>query len=402
MKHVGPGAGESSITPQHQAAGGGCLMRLALARIKIAYFFAVLILSLLAHQEIALSQTCGIDYVIKEGESLADIATRVYGNASQWTLIFYANQDRIGASTQLLSPGQSIRVPCVASPSSQPALPASLEAAQTPPMAGDDMEISPTVRRIEFLTADGFAPFTDRALPNGGMITQIVTTAMDLIKERSGGSFSYRISWVNDWSAHLSTLLVTRAFDVGFPWGKPDCNSGADLSKDAKYRCQRFFFSDPVYEVFTVLFVQSGSTLNFVKDDEIIGKSICQPANQSTYELDKGGRNWVKDNKVVLVKPQSLEECFRLLDGGSVNAVVTPDLSGKAAISALGLEKRVKALPRPVDIGTLHLIVPKTHPQASTIIYYLNAAIARLRENGDYDRIIDTHLSRFWIAAEHK
>jgi polar amino acid transport system substrate-binding protein len=189
---------------------------------------------------------------------------------------------------------------------------------------------------------------------------------------------------------------------VGFPWVKPDCNSGADLSKDAKYRCQRFFFSDPVYEVFTVLFVQSGSTLKFATDEEVIGKSICQPANQSTYELDKGGRNWVKDNKIVLVKPQSLAECFKLLDAGSVSAVVTPDLTGKAAISALGLEKKIKALPRPVDIGTLHLVVPKTHPQASTILYYLNAAIARLRENGDYDKITDIHLSRFWVAAEHR
>jgi polar amino acid transport system substrate-binding protein len=376
-------------------------MRSALARIKIAYFCAGLLLSLSAHQESALSQTCGIDYVIKEGESLADIATRVYNNTSQWTLIYYANQDRIGANTQLLSPGQSIRVPCMAGSSSQAAISASLEAAQSPPSAGDDMEISPTIRRIEFLTADGFAPFTDRALANGGMITEIVAKAMDLIKERSGGSFSYRISWINDWSAHLSTLLATKAFDVGFPWVKPDCNSG-DLSKDTKYRCQRFFFSDPVYEVFTVLFVQSGSNIKFAKDEEVIGKSICQPANQSTYELDKGGRNWVRDNKIVLLKPQSLEECFKLLDAGSISAVVTADLTGKAAISTLGLEKKIKALPRPVDIGTVHLIVPKTHPQASTILYYLNAAVARLRENGGYDEIVDKHLSRLWITAEHK
>ena len=67
------------------------------------------------------AQTCGGDYTIKEGESLADIAARVYGNSSQWPLIFYANQDRMGANASMLVPGLSIRIPCM---SGQPAAPA--------------------------------------------------------------------------------------------------------------------------------------------------------------------------------------------------------------------------------------------------------------------------------------
>src|SRR5262249_49652694 len=42
------------------------------------------------------AQTCGTDYTIREGETLAQIAARVYGNPAQWTIIFYANQDRLG------------------------------------------------------------------------------------------------------------------------------------------------------------------------------------------------------------------------------------------------------------------------------------------------------------------
>ena len=68
----------------------------------------------LSAQTSATAQTCGSDYSIKEGESLADIAARVYGNASQWTLIFYANQDRMGANASLLVPGLSVRIPCLA------------------------------------------------------------------------------------------------------------------------------------------------------------------------------------------------------------------------------------------------------------------------------------------------
>jgi polar amino acid transport system substrate-binding protein len=360
---------------------------------------ATLFLAVVPQDEAAIAQTCGADYVMKEGESLADIAGKAYGNSSQWTLIFYANQDRMGANASVVSPGLSIRIPCLAGQAA--AVPPSPQAPVVAAPA-DDMELSPTVKRLEFITADGFAPFTDRSLSNAGMFTQIVAKAMDIIKDRSGGDFSYNISWVNDWTAHLNPLLVTRAFDVGFPWSKPDCTRPTELSQDARYRCQRFFFSDPVYEVLTALFVKSNSPIAFLKDEEVVGKTICQAANQSTYELDKGGRNWVKENKIVLLRPQSVEECFKLLESGAANAVVAPDLTGKAAIASLGLGDKVKALPRPVAIGTLHLIVPKTHPHASTILYYLNSSIAKLRENGEYDKIAESHLSRFWSVAERR
>jgi polar amino acid transport system substrate-binding protein len=385
------------------------IMRLPGVRWGLARTIFALIafsMSVCARNAALYAQTCGADYVVKEGESLADIATRVYGNSSQWTLIFYANQDRMGANASMLVPGLSIRIPCLggqqpSSPASVPTTP-SAQPSSSPSSSVDAIELSSVVRRIEFLTADGYTPFTDRSLPNGGMITHIVAASMDLVKEQAAGSFGYNVSWVNDWAAHLNPLLITRAFDVGFPWLKPDCDHPADLSQDAKYRCQKFFFSDPLYEIFTVLFVKSNSPITFAKDDEMLGKTLCQPAGYSTYELDKGGRNWVKDNKVILLRPQTIEECFRLLDSGSVSAVVTADLTGKAVTAALGIRDHVKALQRPVAIGTLHLIVPKTHPHASTVLYYINTATAKLRESGEYDKIVDSHLSRFWSAQERK
>jgi polar amino acid transport system substrate-binding protein len=371
------------------------------------WLFAAMAISMAicSRGQAAETQACGTDYTVKPGESLADIAARVYGSSSQWTLIFYANQDRMGANASLLVPGLSIRIPCIGgqSPaaSAAPAAPAATPD-QAAPASNGEIELSSVVKRIEFLTADGYTPFTDRSLPNGGMMTQIIGAAMDQIKQQSAGNFTYSVSWVNDWAAHLNPLLITRAFDAGFPWLKPDCTRLADLAPDAKYRCQKFFFSDPLYEVFTVLFVKSNSPITFAKDDEIIGKTLCQSAGSSTYELDKGGRNWVKDNKITLLRPQTIEECFRLLDSGSVTAVVAADLTGKSVATALGLGDKVKALQRPVAIGTIHVIVPKTHPHASTVLYYINTAVAKLRDSGDYDKIVENHLSRFWNAQDRK
>jgi polar amino acid transport system substrate-binding protein len=304
----------------------------------------------------------------------------------------------------MLVPGLKLRIPCLGAQTdtSPPSTPPVAGAPTEDQASSQQIELSSLVKRIEFLTADGYTPFTDRSLANGGMFTNIVSAAMDLIKEQPGRNFSYNISWVNDWSAHLNPLLITRAFDVGFPWIKPDCAKREELAQDARYRCQRFFFSDPVYEAFTVFFVKSNSPLKFARDDEIIGKTLCLPAGFSTYELDKGGRNWVKDNKVVVLRPQTIEECFRLLDSDAVNAVVATDLTGRAVIAAMGLGDKVKSLQRPIAIGTMHFIVPKTHPNASTILYYLNSAMAKLRENGDFDKIVDSQLSKFWTAQDRR
>src|SRR5262249_10856231 len=61
----------------------------------------------------ATAQTCGSEYTLREGDTLAQIATRVYGDPAQWTIILYANRDRLGANERLLVPGSALKVPCV-------------------------------------------------------------------------------------------------------------------------------------------------------------------------------------------------------------------------------------------------------------------------------------------------
>ena len=357
--------------------------------------------SLLA--DTAVAQSCGTEYKIKEGETLAQIAARVYGNPTQWTVIFYANQDRLGTNASLLVPGLAITLPCVggASPQSSPQPQNVTAPAQQPPAASDaPIMISTMVRRVEFLTADGYPPFTGRALEGGGMLTEVISAAMNIVKQEAKGRFDFGISWVNDWSAHLNPLLLTRAFDVGYPWARPDCDGGAALDATSQFRCRRFFFSDPLYEVTTSLFVRNGSPIASLQSEKISGATLCLPAGQATYELDQGGRNWVKDGKITLMRPPTVDECFRLLDNGTVEGVVTTEYSGRASIIALGLVDKIRMLDQPVALTPLHIVVSKSHPHARTILYYVNTSLAKLRENGDYDQIIERHLDRFWEAQQ--
>ncbi|MBX2805279.1 MAG: transporter substrate-binding domain-containing protein [Hyphomicrobiales bacterium] len=344
----------------------------------------------------AASQTCGTDYVIQEGETLAGIAQQVYGDRSQWSLIFYANQDRLGSNMTLLVPGQAIRIPCTGSVQG-PGIDESAPASSSAPAK---FVLSNMISHIEFLTAEGYTPYADRTLQNGGLLLDLLTSSMGQIEDQSQGSFSHNISWVNDWAAHLNPLLITRAFDVGIPWTKPDCSVLATLDTNSRYRCEKFFFSDPLYEDVTALFLRNDSSINFRTDEDVLGKTLCQTRGSSTFHLNKEGRGWLTDNRIVLMQPQTPQECFRLLSDGTVNAVVISDLTGRAIAASMGILDRIHVAERPVHIETLHAVMAKTHPHARTILYYINSSFARLRETGQYDKIVSGHLDRFWTNLE--
>jgi polar amino acid transport system substrate-binding protein len=365
-------------------------------------FLFVALAAVLVLSPVRLSaQTCGTDHVLRQGDTLADIARKVYGSPGQWSVIYYANQDRLGENATLLVPGLAIKIPCIGAPA-KPVTPAAVSPAPAPSQGGAEQpafQLSSMLKRIELLTAEGYPPFTGRSLPEGGLVVDLLQSSLNLVKAQSKGTFDFRVSWVNDWAAHLNPLLITRALDAGFPWSKPDCADFAALDRTSQYKCQKFFFSDPFYESVTVLFVRNDASFTFEKDEQIIGKTLCRTKGWSSNDLDKGGRNWLKDEKVTLMQPQTVEECFRLLDQGTVDAVVTGELTGQAVAAGLGMADRVHAASRPLSIETLHVIIAKTHPHARTVLYYINSSLAKLKEAGTYDAIVTKHLELFWDAG---
>lgn len=55
-------------------------------------------------------------------------------------------------------------------------------------------------------------------------------------------------------------------------------------------------------------------------------------------------------------------------------------------------------LDEPVALTSPNVVVSKSHPHARTILYYIDTALAKLRDTGEYDMIITRHLDRFWDA----
>ena len=260
---------------------------------------------------------CGHRYTVKDTDTLASIAKDVYGSPGKWTLIFYANQVQFD-NKPLLDSGRELKIPCIKAPETAEGGQAGSPGATgsvNQPKKRRKIEMSKVKSSIHMLTADDFRPFTDRALPAGGMITDIVDTALTRLASKSS-VLAHRVSWVNDWSAHLNPLLSRKAFDMGFPWYRPNCEQPATLDKPARYRCENFFFSKPVFEILVLFFTGKDTDFKFDSDADVEGKRLCRPAGYFTFDLDQNGRNWIKDEKVTLLRPQNVEECFRLLERG--------------------------------------------------------------------------------------
>ena len=50
-------------------------------------------------------------YTVQSGDSLSAIAQQVYGDPNQWTSVYDANRDAIGANPNLIQPGTELVIP---------------------------------------------------------------------------------------------------------------------------------------------------------------------------------------------------------------------------------------------------------------------------------------------------
>ena len=339
----------------------------------------------------AMAQGCGANYKVQSGDSLSVIADKTYKDARKWSAIYNANVDRIGDSPDKIRVGQTISLPCInglpvgdGSVSVMPKPQPRVETVQVKVK----QQVSKRALMVNLLTADDYAPFTDRNALNQGLVTEIVNSAMG----QAAGQDGHRIQWVNDWSAHLDPLLSNAMLDMGFPWLQPDCKQNPD-----NFRCANFYFSDPMFEMLVLLFIDTSRPLRFREDADIIGKTLCRPKGYYTHDLDKDGRNWLADGKIKLEQPVSVADCFEMLTAGQVDAVALNEFTGRKAVKDLGLQARVDVVQsRPLSIEGLHVVVHKSHPDAEALLDTINTGLGDIKGNGVYQDIIDRHMSQIW------
>jgi polar amino acid transport system substrate-binding protein len=316
----------------------------------------------------AAQAACNTNYTVKDTDTLFQVAEREYGNAQGWTLIYYANQGKLNGTT--LVPGSEIYIPCTAGQTE----------ADPTPLLDDTAD-------LKFLTGYDYAPFTDKDLPGGGMITEIVNAAMEL----APSPVTYSVTWRGDWGQHLDPWLKNKEFDMGFPWYQADCDDQPD-----DFRCVNFLFSDTLITVPMMLFVKADNAFAFTSDDDIKGKRICRPDGFLTHDLERKDRRWLSNGVVTVVRAETPAACMQKVMDGEADAASVNLFLGANLIVDMGLRDVILPLERPLSEEGMHIVVSKTHWRATGHLYRVNAGLAALKADGRYQEIVGRHLEAFW------
>jgi polar amino acid transport system substrate-binding protein len=340
-------------------------------------------------------------YVVVAGDNLRYIARQAYDDADLYRVIYEANVDTIGAKADLIEVGVTLNIPCdprtvtaaaaapvvalePTPPAASPDAPAPVLEAAATPAAPNPAPAFP----FRLVTGNGYAPFADEMLPGGGMFTQLVEMAIF----RADPAIPYNMTYINDWQAHIDALLPSGAYDISFPWVRPDCEAPETLSAGDLTRCENFEFSAPFYEVVDGFFMPADSELvGATSYTAFEGKRICRPEGYTTGVLEAVG---LTAGKIELLRPIEVTDCFEALAAGKADLVSIDAEVGDSAIAELGMVGEFTQNPHLMTLDSLHVIAHKSNPRAVQLVRMLDQGIVEMYESGEWYDIVSSALAR--------
>lgn len=335
---------------------------------------------------------CGTAYKVVKGDTLNSIAVRAY-KVGNYRVIQRANRSQL-PNGNIIEIDQRLLVPCLDGSGPQTVeeyiARGGLVEVPEPQLtrAQPLSEVAPLSKsRIKFLTGSDYAPFTDEDMPEGGMITELVRRAMEDADEAQ----DFRITFVNDWGPHLSVLLPEGAFDMGFPWFKPDCTKVALLSAGMQSRCRDFLFSDPFFEVSIGYYVDKSSSLAAAKTyGDLTGKVICRPRGYFTFDLEQEG---LSEPNIIMLTLPTPEGCFKALRDGVADVVSLNTWLAEEEMVKLNTKDQTLELKDLGTIQTLHVITPKSNPNGSAYLALVNKGLSDLKQSGEWFEVVSRQLT---------
>ncbi len=291
-------------------------------------------------------------YVVKRGDSLSRIARQFYGNSVLWQPILNANADKVKAGGRLIFPGTRLVIP-------------DLNASSPDIQAVRAQEGSPI---LSLVTGNDYAPFTDQSLPEGGMFTDLVHTAMT----RAG--YDPKVEFL-PWDQAMSATQKGK-FKGSFPWYETTDRRAAR------------WYSRPVYEVLIVVYHKTGAPLEFEGIDDLVGLNLCRPAGY----FDDDIREKVEAGQIIRSAPETPANCFEMLVKGDVDVVSMSAMVGNGAIIKQGFDEKVEVADTPLAIRPLHIVYPKFDPRSRGTMGKIDRELKLMDQDGTTAAIIEKHL----------
>ncbi|NVO56397.1 transporter substrate-binding domain-containing protein [Rhodobacteraceae bacterium B1Z28] len=333
---------------------------------------------------VAAQEAC-TNYTVQDGDTMATIAIAAYGT-SNYQPIFNANRNVI-ANPNSLAPGLVLALPC------EDGSLANGQSAQE--LIAAEEKRAASVKRsnvyappIKLVAGNGWEPFTSEGLSGGGIMTRLATTSL----QRAGNSRDFSVSFVDDWSSHLETLLPLGAFDVSIAWTLPDCtNRTYEWSAETEARCTQFVGTVPVYDVvggfFTLPESDYAKATSFA---DLEGSTICRMQGWSMVVLEEVGLNRKNMN---VVQPSSARECLdAVLTGTADVAAFEVDLFA-STMKEMGLTSAdIVENPYVSTLSSMSFLAHRTNPFAREYVAMMNKGLIEMRESGEWYAIISDTL----------
>ncbi|NIF17671.1 transporter substrate-binding domain-containing protein [Pantoea sp. Cy-639] len=217
------------------------------------------------------------------------------------------------------------------------------------------------------LVADNWPPFTDTQMAGGGLATSIVTTALS----RAG----YQVEFEEvPWARAL----------MGIGEGRYDVLINAWYNDERKRVGQ---FSGPYLVNRIRLLKREGEAFAYVRQSDLYPYSIAvvrdyaySPAFDSDERLNK-------------VPVRNFSSAVRMLAAGRVNLTVEDEYVARYNLQREPQQVRegVAFVDPPLGENSLHILVSLKHPQHQKIVARFEKAIAAMKADGSYARLLHQH-----------
>lgn len=232
------------------------------------------------------------------------------------------------------------------------------------------LNLSAQATSLRLVTGDNYAPFTGKSLPGGGMLTMVVDAAL---QERG---IPYSLDW-RPWNrGYLKTLRGF--FDATYPY-----EPGPEREID-------YLYSEPLLEAERYLFSRADENIDLNDLSTLRGRSFCHPLGWQAPALLQP---LVEQGLLTRHSPIGLNECMRLLLLGRDDFLIVDRRLAEAAMTLVGIQPgQLRRSAEAVSHSTLHLIVPRSHPQGQQLIARFNHGLRSLKESGRYQSLVSDYL----------
>ncbi|MFL9590840.1 ABC transporter substrate-binding protein [Aeromonas schubertii] len=214
------------------------------------------------------------------------------------------------------------------------------------------------------LVAGDFSPYTGESLPQGGLSTRLVRAVFE-----EAGWEEPNIAFM-PWSrGYKQARLGIVAATFPYAWNAE--------------RAGQFLYSAPIH--FDHLLWFSRKENKKAAKGEWKGMRLCIPKGWNTAHAAEA----IKRYSLRLEQPLELERCLELVMVGRADLIAMNErVIGEACMQEFRHRECLQRLPFYPQTDSFYLIMSRSYPDAPAFIERFNTALASLRADGRYDRIL--------------